>query len=153
MSGSSIPAAIDALFAHAEAVAADVPGAAAYDGPRRKTTAQTYLVIGYAAGAQQAAEGDARIADLGRSQDHESYAVACHATTWAGNGEFKPLRDDAFALVAALAARVAADRRLGGAVMQATVAAPVDYRPSVEDGKPTVVVPFHVQIDAMRRNS
>lgn len=151
MSGSSIPGAIDALVAHAQAVVATVPGAAAYDGPRRTSTAQTYFAIGYAAGSAEG--GSTKLADLGLSQDAESYAISCQASTWAGNGEFKPLRDQAFALVDALAARVAADPSLGDVVMSALVSETVDYRATVEAGKPTVVVPFTVQIEAMRRNT
>lgn len=152
MSGSSIPGAIDALVAHAQAVVADVEGAAAYDGPRRGTTAQRYLAIGYAVGTD-AEDGQTRVADLGLGQDGESYTIACQASAWAGNGEYKPLRDQAFALVNALAARVAADPCLDDVVMSARVGAEIGYRPTVVDGKPTVVVPFHVHIEAMRRNS
>lgn len=150
---SSVPAVIDALFAHAEAVCADVEGAVPYDGPGRVTSGQKYLAVGYAGThAQTASAGQQQIADLAGSRDLERYAIACEASAWAGNGAFKPLRDAAVALVDGLAARIGADRRLGGACMHARLAV-VDYTAVMTNKGPTVTVPFHVQIEAMRRNS
>jgi hypothetical protein len=157
---TSLPGVLDALFVHAQAVVeAETPPAGtepagAFDGPASKNVPQTYLVIGYAGGGpnpQAPVASSSALTDLSLQQERETYAVVCHASTFVGNADatFKSLRDRLYSLLAALEARLVADRRLGGACMRARVEV-IDYVPSISPKGPTVVVPFHVQIEAMR---
>lgn len=57
----------------------------------------------------------------GLVHEAESYTIACLASSWIGDTDPAPVRIRAFELYAAVAAVVAGDRSLGGAVTEARV--------------------------------
>lgn len=152
---STIPAALDALVAAGERAADAVKTSLGLDvqviDGGGKSTRQTTLIIGYAAGGLGDAVDDTQtIAGLTLIRDMESYGVACHVATWQRSGSFQSLRAAAFAVVDAFVDELTADKTLGRAVISARVAE-VGYAPSIEENKgPHVAAPFRVQIEARR---
>jgi hypothetical protein len=153
---SSIPATLDALVAMCKTVAAGYTGQPAggkvlvIDGPQ-KHNAQTVIAVGHGAATHDgtALAATETISGLVLGTDMESYDVACVAESWAGNGTYSKLRGTTFGLVNAIVDALAADKTLGGVVMRANVKV-LDYVPALTDKGPSVVVPFHIHIDARR---
>jgi hypothetical protein len=152
---TSVPGAIDGLVAKCQAVAAAWPTTiGVLDGPQRHSF-ETYFAVGFGTGrdGEAAVAVDSALVGLTLGKDRETYAIVCQVSTGAGSGggtTFKSLRDECFALLDALADQLAADKKLGGAVMSARIEV-TDYVPRSTTKGMTVTLPFHVHIDAFRR--
>lgn len=153
---STIPAAIDGLYAVAQrAVAAFSAATGTPDAQAIDTSAaaapRVQLLVGYVAGhAGEAVDDTQTLGGLSLGRDMEHYSIACQASTYRGNGSFKAVRDEAFLLLDAFSDELATDKTLGGAVMSALIAE-ISYVPSLPDKKgPTVTIPFRVEIKARR---
>lgn len=142
---SAVPQVVDALVA-ALSRADALRGVQVADGPLTTMREPSGLIVGVAE------EGPAVIGaqspgGLG-SRRRETFEVGCRAWVWVGDNELKPVRDEAFRIVDAVGAALAADRTLGGAVMQARLGEGVQYDPRQSEEGAWVVVDFGVRCEA-----
>jgi len=117
-SSSTIPAALDALKAAAEfALSGQI--VQILDGGPVTQADQNLMCIGFTGVQGEAAVTVTNFSGGAASApNRESYDVICLASSWLGEQhEPKPVRDRVFELVDALAAELARDKTLGGAVM------------------------------------
>lgn len=120
MTGSAIPAIIDALITTLDAA---LPGVEVIDGMGATDTgAQRLLFVGLsdpdADRPAEAAASDQAWAWLGHMQRDETATVHLVAVAWNGDGDQKRARDEAFGIVDAVAAAITTDPTLGGVVVQ-----------------------------------
>jgi hypothetical protein len=114
MALSTVPAVLEALVSTA---AAALPGVAVFDGQPDRDIPDECVVIGFTGNGLEAAVEDTRtVEEITRARDRERYEVFNLATSWLGEEtDMVAVRLRAFALVDAIAARIAADHTLGGA--------------------------------------
>jgi hypothetical protein len=141
---STVPAAIDSLVAALKA--ADLP---VRDGPEATDAAAPRLVtVGFVTTEDdQDAEGTTAIAGFSVGRLRERYSVRCLASARGGGGDIGAARRAAFDLLDGVAAVLAADKTLTGAVMSATVA-DVGLLQDQDDAGALASVPFSVYCDA-----
>jgi hypothetical protein len=144
---STIPACLKALVAAATRAN---PGALVVDGqPAMHQDADDIICIGFTGDASEVAVESTRSQQQGTvDPDRESYAVTCLASSWKGR-EVDPevVREAAYGFVNALAAELAVDPTLGGAVMRTRVSTDSLAQAQTEDGA-VAVVRFVVAVDA-----
>ncbi len=155
MPGTAIPAAITALVAAARDL--DGYGAPGRGLPRKAipvfdgadltdTDAKRALVIGTSTVDDGSRLADAGLVDFLDSRD-DQFDIVCAALAWAGDGDAIPeLRGEVFAMVADVDAMLAADRQLGGVVIDARLSR-VSYRVQQRD-ELLVASDFRVRISA-----
>lgn len=148
MTASTMPAAIDGLLAavRSRPALADVQ---TFDGPPRTDMPQKFISIGWG-GADEDPAITASDSDAGLEANREDYEVLGLAYVWSGDQDFKPLRDEAFALVDEVQAAITADITLGGAVMRARLSASVLGQAPIQAGS-AVAVRFTVTCAAFTR--
>ena len=145
---STVPGAITALLA---AFTAALPGVEVRDGPQPSdTSADEAVYVGWdgdpsyggdAWTSQEAAAG------LGGVPNQESYSVHCSAMVLNHDEDLPAARARALALRAAAGAAIAADPKLGGAVMRASFSAGSGRQVPVGAGIKVFVL-FDVDCDA-----
>lgn len=140
MPTSRVPAAIDALVALCRA-APDLAQAAVRDGPPlTDLSAAQQVFIGWAPNAEAAATIAQDFASAGARRRDEDFSIVGYAEARSGGTDVKAMRDQAFALVAAVEnALRATDAQpdaptLGGAVLWAHLTAAELTQPQTTDG-------------------
>lgn len=115
MATSRAPAVVDALVALCEAAAA-LDGVTIHDGPQPTSDPLKAVVcIGWDGDEDNdlAVETSQEWAGLGALAKDESLLVTCAAVAWHGETTTKPVRDSAYAMVAAVEDALRADPSLG----------------------------------------
>lgn len=116
---STVPAALDALIAMA---ARALPEVQVTDGAPVGDVADDVVAIGTTGRPGEVAVEESRTEARLAGRDGEAYDVSCVASSWRGaETDFKPVRDALFGMLDALAAEIAVDRTLGGAVAHASM--------------------------------
>lgn len=154
--GSSVPAAIAALYAVADA--ATVPGGvlegvAVSDGPvmSRGSFPAGVLTIGYSGGEEDtAAELSATPDGWGAQPDRESFTISCAASALDGGSDMSKARTAAYAIVNGLGGVLASDHTLGGVVMRASITSST-LRQAQADRGAVATVAVSVTCDAFTR--
>ncbi|MFD0902335.1 hypothetical protein [Actinomadura sediminis] len=147
MAASTVPAALDALVGGLRTTLPDVQ---VVDGPPLTTNPDVICVGFSGVPGEPAVESTRTREQLAREPDRESYDIACLASSWSGATDPKPVRDRAYELLDAVAARLGADPTLGGAVMSTRVSAE-SLIPEQTDQGAVATVTFTVHVDAFAR--
>lgn len=151
-STSSIPAALDALVGMCTTAAQTggvLDGVFISDGPYTSDDALTNrrrLTIGSDPNDPQSVIGDQAFADIGPSRD-ERFIIVMSAESWSGDPAIKPLRDDAFAIMAAvetLIRRDIGDPKLQGTVMYCGIEGGIGLTQQQTSLGASVAVIFHI---------
>lgn len=95
---------------------------------------------------QLAVEGQAVTEGLAGLPDREQYSIRCAAMSLSGTGDVVAARTRAYELLAACGAAIAADRKLGGAVMRASMGVSSLFQEPADGMR--AVVEFSVDCDA-----
>lgn len=112
--------ALNALVATVTAAVAGTDVQVIYGPPLN--TENDFVAFGYTGDASEPAVAfDFDVADAALGRDGEVYDVACVLSSWRGDATFADVDVEAFALLRTVRAAIAADRKLGGAIAQATV--------------------------------
>jgi hypothetical protein len=117
MATSSIPAAIDWLYAEVRALPECAAPVTVHDGFPAGTGA-TAVAIGVRPHEDGDTEDEVVEAQLGAQLEWEQYLIPCIVSAWIGGGEesTKTARDAAFTVFNAIVTRIRQDRTLGGAL-------------------------------------
>lgn len=155
MESSAIPRAIDGLLALVQAEAGTggtLEGWLVHDGPMpTMPSAKKVLVIGGTPdGGEPAVDGSQEWATMPGRERNESFSIVCTSLAWSGSTEIKPLRDAAFAGVAAVEQLLrpgitGSDVTLGGSVRFAGVSGPTLYDPMQTSRGAIVRVFFQIE--------
>lgn len=149
---SSIPAAVDALYAAVRdtfAASDDLKAVKVLDGPAIGGGHQKQaVIIGYSPEEDgEAVESSAELEGLALNPQREHFTINCAVELLAGSGTVSAARRRAYDIVAAVGQVISADPKLGGTVMRAYIAAaPLRYDPDPQGL--LVTVPFAVACDA-----
>lgn len=149
--GSTLPAAMDALLQRF-ATAPELDGVKVYDGPVIDgSSALEALTVGYAGEDEPtAADGQSAREGLGADRSHEEYTVRCAIEVLNGSDDAPAARRRAFELLGVVGGVLAADPRLGGAVMSAQVGTWTLAQAQTPQGA-FVTLPFEIDVDAYTR--
>ncbi len=150
---SSIAAAIDYLVT---AVTTAMPNANVFDGPPTSDTQLTFddrVWIGYSPLDPQtpAAAGDQDFHGLGALRRDEDYAIVCAVEHWTGETAMQPIRDGAFALLAAVETLIRGiggnpgDTTLGGNVLWSGIGGALEVSQAQTTNGASVMIQFHIQ--------
>lgn len=145
---STVPACLKALVATARRAN---PGAAVIDGQpeMHQVDADDILCIGFTGEPGEAAVESTRSQQQGTADpDRETYTVTCLAASWRGHDtDPEVVRDCAYDLINALAAELAVDPTLGGAVARTRLSTD-QFAQAQTDRGATAVVRFTVAVEA-----
>lgn len=149
--GSTVPDVVDALVV-AFRGAPDLVGVRVFDGPDTDASSQTEaLLVGL--GSEEdptAVDGHSSREGLSNARDREQYGVRCVLIVLNGSGKIAVARRRAYALLGAVGGLLAADQRLGGAVMTAQLGTHSYSQDQTEQGAHAVIA-FTVDVDAFTR--
>lgn len=146
---STVPAALGGLVSTLRAADA-LSGVQVSDGPVVGGSAATEVVIvGWTGddGATEAVEGSDEIGDLGGSRSREQYTIHSAILVTRGSADIAAARTRAYELLAVVGGALAADPRLGGAVMMAQLEL-VNLRQAQTQRGAQASVLFDVAVDA-----
>lgn len=151
---STVPAAMTALLAAFRASPALASPVAVRDGPvTTASSARDVVIVGWEGdeGDEVAVEATETMEGLAGEPDREQYSIRCAVISRTGAGKpelaIPAARAQVCALHAACGAAIAADRRLGGAVMRAQMGAWSLTQTPDEYGQKSAIT-FTVEIDA-----
>jgi hypothetical protein len=145
MSGSTVPATIDALLALFRAA---LPDLQITDGPDYDPR-NNFLAVGWHSNDEPATAANNTIADAGRSRDQEDYDVFCLLSFHVGSGGVSAARSSLYAAFEVLCAALRGDSALGGAVSRARLSEHA-YLPMVDEGGITLSIRFAVNVIAWK---
>lgn len=145
---SSAPAAMSTLVTLWSGWPA-LSGTPVYDGPEvNGASSPTALTVGYTDEmTPNAVEATEDLDSLATAPSRETYTIQCAAWVLNGAGNVATAREAAFALLSAAGAALAADSRLGGAVMMARVGSWTLQQSQTERGAAVQLI-FGVSVDA-----
>jgi hypothetical protein len=149
--GSSVPGALDALVATLSA-APGLTGVTVADGPVVTGSGQQEAVTVGLGDPEDptAVEGQNAREGLAASPDREQYGIRCAVIVRDGSGDTPAARRRAYQLLGEIGEVLAADQRLGGAVMVAQLGSWTLAQD--QDGKGAIVtLAFTVEVDAFTR--
>lgn len=149
---STIPDAVDALVAAFRA-APGLSGVKVFDGPVVTASGQMEAVTVGDVGDQEdptAVEGQNTREGLAATRDREQYTIRCAVLVLNGAGDASAARRRAYQLLGEIGEVLAADQRLGGAVMIAQLGSSTLSQDQDETGA-TATVAFNVEVDAFTR--
>lgn len=120
--GSTTPAAISGLLTAFKS-SPDLTGVKILDGPEVTTGATEAITVGYSddPAVQVAVDAVMAMEGLAANPSHEQYMIHCAVSVLRGNGDIAAARARVYELFGAVGAALAADPRLGGAVMLAQI--------------------------------
>jgi hypothetical protein len=147
---SSVPAAIAALVtAFRTSAGLGLAGVPVRDGPQVTAAPGLEAVtVGYTADQNtDVVTGAASPEGMGGLQDRERYAITCTAEVLDPGGSIAAARVRAYQLHAACGAAIGVDRKLGGAVLQASLGIGSLRQKQTSDGALAQVV-FPVNVEA-----
>lgn len=148
---SSVPGALDALVAALRAA----PGLAdvmVFDGPVVTDSGQLEAVT-VGVGDQEdptAVEGQNARDGLAAAPDREQYTIRCAVIVRTGTGDISPARRRAYQLLGEIGGVLAADQRLGGAVMIAQLGSWTLSQEQAGTGA-QATLSFNVDVDSFSR--
>lgn len=155
---SRIPAAIDALMAAVAGPSAFTQATNVIDGPPASwdnvalvepAVSEThYLFVGSRPDEDFAVEGPHDFNAAGAVSMDERFTITCTAVVLSGDLKIKPLRDDAFGIVAVVDQACRADPSLGQAVLYSRMSGVTGYAPEQYEGGAAVTVVFTVDCRA-----
>lgn len=146
MSVSALPGFLTAVVASLVAAPA-LSGVQVVDGPPvESTTAREVVAVGI---STVDVSVESNLTDAGLGSRRDGIDVPCMVRVWSGDAALPPLRDRAFALLAAVEAVLAADRTVGGTVTRARVMSLV-YNPIRGPEGTAVELEFPIRVDAFR---
>jgi hypothetical protein len=145
VSGSTVPAALDALVA---TFTTALPGLQVTDGPDYDPR-NAFLAVGWHSNDEPAVTLAQSIADAGRSRDREDYDVSCLLSWHVGNAGVSSARTELFQAFETVCSAVAADGTLGGSVHRARMSEHA-YFPLIDEGGVTVSIRFTVNVVAWK---
>lgn len=150
---SSVPNAIDALV-QAFTTTPELDGVAVYDGPvvtqAGKLEAITVGFNGDETPGASAVDGQSSREGLAIGRDREQYTIQCSASVLNGSGDISAARRRAYELYGLVGGVLAADQRLGGAVMTTQLGAARLVQDQTADGA-VATVEFGIDCDAFTR--
>jgi hypothetical protein len=149
---STVPDALDALVA-AFRGAPGLADVTVFDGPTVTASAQQEAITVGDDGDQEdptAVEGQNTREGLAAAPDREQYGIRCAVIVQDGSGNISAARRRAYQLLGEVGDVLAADQRLGGAVMMAQLGASTLAQGQDEDGA-TATISFNIEVDAFSR--
>jgi hypothetical protein len=146
MSGTTVPAALDALAAVCRT--ALPAGFQVTDGPDYDPRLG-FLAVGWHSNDEPAVTESTVIADLGLRHDQENYDIHSLLSLHVGSETVSSVRADLYASFELISTAIAADRDLGGAVHRARIVQH-EYLPMVDEGGVTVSIRFAVNVIAWK---
>jgi hypothetical protein len=148
---SRIPAATDALIA---AVTPALGTTNVVDGPpitwdgitlaSNAVSETRFLFVGARPDEDVAVDGTQDFNAAGAVSHDERFNIYCTAYVWSGEIKAKPLRDDTFAIAAAVDQAIRADPTLADAVLYSRFAGVLSYAPRQTEGGADATVVFAV---------
>jgi hypothetical protein len=149
---STVPDALNGLLVALRGTAA-LDGVAVFDGPVVSgSTAMEVITVGYTGGEDEdSADATEAITGLSVQQQRERYTVRCAASVRNGSADLAAARNRAYELLGYVGGALAADKRLGGAVMMASLGAH-QLRQAQDSRGALATVVFEVAVDAMTRS-
>jgi hypothetical protein len=152
---STVPEALNGLLAAFRGSDDLTPPVAVRDGPVvTGSQADEVVIVGWTGidGDDVAVETTDTTEGLSGNPDREQYQIRCAAMALSasgkdGSGDLRAARARAYALHAACGAAIAADRKLGGAVMRASVGDHSLHQDAMQRGQ-RAIVEFMVTADA-----
>lgn len=147
---SKLPGAVDALtraFTAWPTLGGD--GVAVMDGPwTSQATLKEAVSVGWTGGEDEnGAESTLLTEGLGGAVDREQFTIRCVAVVLRGTDDMTGARKRAYEILAEAGAAIAADRKLGGAVMRAMISAHSLDQAQTTQGAQALVM-FDVSCDA-----
>jgi hypothetical protein len=147
---SRLPAAVDSLvatFAGWPGLGGD--GVAVKDGPwTSQATLKEAVSVGWTGGEDEnGAESTLLTEGLGGAVDREQFTIRCVAVVLRGSDDMTGARQRAYEILAQAGAAIAADRKLGGAVMRAMISSHSLDQAQTTQGAQAAVT-FDVSCDA-----
>src|SRR5690606_33931469 len=123
------------------------------DGQPARDVADDVMLIGFTGEPGEQAVTSARARQQGATApDRERYAITCLSAAWEGQRDDPvAVREKAYFFIDALAAELARDQTLGGAVMTARISTDALAQAQTERGA-TAVVRFVVHVEAFTRS-
>lgn len=150
MKASSIPGALDGLYALATRV---LPEVQVWDGAPSGDLADDMVFVGWSGDDEDdtVVESTRTRDQVTTDPDHESYTITNIAYSWPGDGaEAKTARDRVYGFVNAIASELAADPTMGGVVGRAMLTTEAFAQSQTERGA-AAAVRFTVSVDAWTR--
>jgi hypothetical protein len=149
-STTSYPAVTDALLARITAAPA-LAGVQILDGqPTRNITLDPdVIVVGFSTD-RPAMEITQSRQNLSATRDREEYDLVCLVSSWRGDPGIKAVRDRCAEMVDAVNGVLIADRRLGGACLQAQMSV-ANFAPVQTDTGPSCTAEVLISITALTK--
>lgn len=147
---SRLPAAVDALVAaFTEWPGLGGAGVTVRDGPSTSQASTMEVVsVGYTgAEDENSAESTLLTEGLGGTVDREQFTIRCVIAVLRGGDDISGARGRAYELLSEAGAAIAANRKLGGAVMRAMISSH-SLDPALTDRGAQAAVTFEVSCDA-----
>jgi hypothetical protein len=148
---STVPTAIDGLV-QVFTLAPELDGVQVMDGPAIVSQAQPrVLAVGWTAvPGETAVETQNAPEGLAGNPDFEQFLIRCTAAVIGGATDVKAVRDAAYGILSSAGAVIAQDRRLGGAVMRATMGSHSLMQEQTDRGAQALLV-FEIDCEAYTR--
>lgn len=144
---STVPACLDALVGF---IRAALPEVQVVDGQPVGDIEPDVVCVGFTGNPGEASVEDTRTQEqLTFDPDHESYDIACVASSWLGHEtDAQVVRNRVYGFVNVVAAEIAKDQTLGHVVMRARLSAD-QFAQAQSDRGAIATVHFTIHVDAM----